>query len=346
MNVSLPTPVSTSALPGRPPDVPAGRHSWRVGVISNPLSGGNRRRGLGAIRRCLQRYPDVPHREVRNVPDVQAALDDFATRDLNLVVVNSGDGTVQAVLTALMAEPRFAALPLLALLNGGTTNMTHQDLGVEGPVGAALKRVMNWAYHGDGEALIRRQTILKVQTAECARPLYGLFFGAACIFNGIRFFHSRIHRTGLSGDAAHVLIIARFLWALARRDDALVAPLRARIQTDRFAIAPRSYLLLLVTSLDRLIMGLRPFQRPGEGPLRLTAVGDRPRHLLRALPFLVRGRPDSFTQPERGYLNCSARHIRLDMDGGFAVDGELFKAGSRRGAVLIADGGQADFLRL
>jgi hypothetical protein len=315
-------------------------------VISNPLSGGNRRRGLGAIRRCLQRYPDVPHREVCNAPEVQAALDDFAARDLNLVVVNSGDGTVQAVLTALMAEPRFAAPPLLALLNGGTTNMTHQDLGVRGAAGAALGRVMNWAYHGDGEAMIRRQTILKVQTAECARPLYGLFFGAACVFNGIRFFHSRIHRTGLSGDAAHALIIARFLWALARRDDALVAPLRARIQTERFALAPGSYLLLLVTSLDRLIMGLRPFQRPSAGPLRLTAVGGRPRHLLHALPFLIRGRPDSLMQPEKGYLSCSARRIRLDMDGGFAVDGELFKAGFRRGAVHIADGGQADFLRL
>jgi diacylglycerol kinase family enzyme len=280
------------------------------------------------------------------VPDVQAALEDFCSRDLNLIVVNSGDGTVQAVLTELMVQRLFAELPLLALLSGGTTNMTHQDLGLSGPPSAALQRVLAWAHHGDGRARIRRRTVLKVQTGSIARPLYGLFFGSACIFNGIRFFHSTVRRTGLRGDAAHLLIVARFLWALARRDDALVAPLPARIQADRVLAEPRDYLLLLVTTLDRLIMGLRPFPEPQEGPLRLTAVSARPRRLLRALPFLIRGRPNVHAQPRNGYMTCSARAIRLDMDGGFAVDGELYTADSRSGPVLIQDGGQVDFLRL
>lgn len=317
-----------------------------MGVISNPLSGGNRRRGLGAVRRCLQDHPEVPHREVRCAAEVQAALEDFDGRGLDLVAVNSGDGTVQAVLTALLGQERPARRPLLALLRGGTTNMTHQDLGLRGPPADALRRVLDWAHHGDGAAQIRRQTILKVQAAGCDRPLYGLFFGSACIFNGIRFFHSRVHRLGLRGDAAHLLIMARFLWALARRDDALVGPLRAGIHADRLAVAPGDYLVLLATTLDRLILGLRPFPPGGEGAVKLTAVRVRPRHLLRALPFLVRGRPGRRVRPENGFITGSARAIRLDMEGGFAVDGELFNASVRSGPVLIEDGGQADFLRL
>ncbi len=317
-----------------------------MGVISNPLSGANRRRGLGAIQRCLQGYPEVPHRVVRSGPEVLAALEEFSGRNLNLIAVNSGDGTVQAVLTVLLGQRLFAAPPLLALLSGGTTNMTHQDLGLGGPPAEALRRVLNWAQHGDGEARIRRRAILKVQTGSVARPLYGLFFGAACIFNGIRFFHSRVQRMGLRGDPAHLLIMARFLWALARRDDALVAPLPAGIQADRLAVGSKHYRLLLVTTLDRLIMGMRPFRQGGEGPLKLAAVSGRPRHLLRALPFLLQGRHHSYTQTENGYITCSARAIRLDMDGGFAVDGELFSADARTGPVLIQDGGQAEFLRL
>jgi diacylglycerol kinase (ATP) len=250
------------------------------------------------------------------------------------------------VLTGLREQQLFAAPPLLALLSGGTTNMTHQDLGLYGPPADALRRVLDWAHHGDGPAQIRRRTILKVQTAACAQPSYGLFFGSACIFNGIRFFHSRVHRMGLSGDAAHLLIMARFLWALARRDEALVGSLRAGVQADRMAVTPGDYLLLLVTTLDRLIMGLRPFQARGEGPLKLTAVSTRPRRLLRALPFLLRGRSSSHVQPDNGFIACSARAIRLDMEGGFAVDGELFSVNARSGPVLIEDGGQADFLRL
>jgi hypothetical protein len=185
-----------------------------------------------------------------------------------------------------------------------------------------------------------------VQTATIGRPLYGLFFGSACIFNGIRFFHSSVNGMGLRGDAAHLLIVARFLWALARREDALVAPLPAGIRAGRFSAAPGHYLLLLVTTLDRLIMGLRPFQSNGEGPLKLTAVGARPRNLLRVLPFLLRGRPHPCAHPGNGYIACHAPAVRLDMDGGFAVDGELFSADRRRGPVLIEAGGSAEFLRL
>ena len=343
-------PLSTSSVEDdvadRPGDVPAGRGPWRVGVISNPLSGGNRRGGLNGIRRFLLDYPDIPHREVCTAEAVQATLADFARNDLNLVAVNSGDGTIQAALTALFNHRAFQPLPLLALLRGGTTNMTHQDLGLRGQRVAALRRLMNWAHHGEGEALVRRRSILKVQTPSCPHPLYGLFFGAACIFKGIQFFHSRVHRMGLSGDPAHLLILARFLWALARRQDALVAPVSTAIRADRSAAVSKNVLLLLITTLDRLILGLRPFWSQGGGPLRLTAVSARPRRLLRALPALMNGRGTSCATPDNGYLSCNAREIQLEMDGGFAIDGELFSADPRSGPVLIQDGGVADFLRL
>lgn len=314
--------------------------------MSNPLSGGNTRGRLNAIRGCLQDYPDVPHREVRTAEEVQATLDEFARRDLNLVVVNSGDGTVQAALTMLFTHGSSRPLPLLALLCGGTTNMTHQDLGLPGPRLGALRRLMNWAHHGEGEALIRRRTILKVQSPSRPQPLYGFFFGAACIFKGIQFFHSKVHRMGLSGDPAHLLILARFLWALARRDDALVAPVPAEIRLDRAGMHSKDYLLLLVTTLERLILGLRPFWNRGGGPLQLTALSARPRSLFRALPALIHGRGNSYAVAENGYLSCGASEIQLDMDGGFAIDGELFAADSRSGPVLVQDGGVADFLIL
>jgi hypothetical protein len=294
----------------------------------------------------MQRYPGIPHREVRTAAEVRTALEDFAARGLNLIGVNSGDGTVQAVLTVLLGQRLFPSLPLLALLSGGTTNMTHQDLGLRGSPAEALQRLLNWTHHGEGEASIGRRTILKVQTPSCPHPLYGLFFGSACIYKGIRFFHTWVNRMGLSGDPAHLLILARFLWAWARRDDALVEPVPAGIRADRLGLAPRDYLLLLITTLDRLILGLRPFWQPGEGPLRLTAVSARPRHLLRVLPVLIRGRGNGDAQPGNGYLSCRAREIRLDLTGGFAIDGELFHADARRGPILIEDGGQADFVKL
>jgi diacylglycerol kinase (ATP) len=322
------------------------RGPWRIGVISNPLSGSNKRRGLSAVRRLLAERPGILHREVRSAADVAVVLRDFAGADVNLIAVNSGDGTVQAVLTSLFAEQLFRPLPLLALLCGGTTNMTSKNLGLMGSRIGALRRLIAWAHHGDGDAVILRRAVLKVENSSHPEPLYGMFFGAGCIYQGIQFFHSRVHKIGLSGDPAHLLIFARFLVGLARREDALVAPVSAAIRVDRVDIAEGVYLLMLISTLDRLILGVRPFWGQGASPLHLTTVSAGFRHLLQALPALAQGRCNRYGSPENGYVSVNAREIRLDMDGGFAIDGELFQADRKRGPLVIQEGGSADFLRL
>ena len=334
-------------MPGGVTSGPAPRGGpWRLGVISNPLSGSNKRRGLSAVRHFLAERPGILHREVRSAAEVAVVLRDFACADVNLIAVNSGDGTVQAVLTSLFAEQLFRPLPLLALLCGGTTNMTSKDLGLTGPRLGALRRLIAWAHHGDGDAMILRRAVLKVENSSHPEPLYGMFFGAGCIFQGIQFFHSRVHKLGLSGDPAHLLIFARFLLGLARREDALVAPVSAAIRADRADIAEGDYLLMMISTLDRLILGLRPFWAQGDSPLHLTAVSAGFRHLLRALPALAKGHRNRYASSENGYVSVNAREIRLDLDGGFAIDGELFRAERKRGPLVIQEAGPADFLRL
>lgn len=318
----------------------------RVGVISNPLSGANRRRGLTDVRRLLARHPGIPHVEVRTAADVSLALGDLARAGVDLVAVNSGDGTVQAVLTSLFVERPFSSLPVLALLAGGTTNMTSRDLGLPGSRIRGLRRLIRWARHGEGAARVLRRPVLKVDNSSHPGPLYGMFIGAAGIYNGIRFFHARVRRMGLRGDPAHLFILLRFLFGLARRDDALVAPVRAEIQTDRTHVPSGDYLMMLITTLNRLIVGARPFWDCEDGPLRLAALGARPRRLLRALPAAVRGRRSRWATLENGYVSLSAHEVRLAMRGGFAIDGELFRADPAQGPLVIQDGGQVEFLRV
>jgi diacylglycerol kinase (ATP) len=343
-----PTSENTSMSGGGPPGPASRRGPWRLGVISNPLSGSNKRRGLGAVRRFLAEHPGILHREARSAAEVAAVLRDFACSDVNLIAVNSGDGTVQAVLTWLFSEQVFRPLPLLALLCGGTTNMTSKDLGLTGSRIGALRRLIAWAQHGDGDAVILRRAVLKVENSSHPGPLYGMFFGAGCITQGIQFFHSRVQKLGLSVGPAHMLIFARFLLGLARREDALVAPVSAAIRADRMDIAEGGgdYLLMLISTLDRLILGLRPFWAQGENPLHLTTMSAGFRHLFRALPAMAIGRINRYTSPENGYVSVNAREIRLDMDGGFAIDGELFRADRKRGPLVIQEAGPADFLRL
>ena len=320
--------------------------SRRLGVISNPLSGANRRRGLADLRRLLARAPGVLHREVGTAAEVASALREFAAAEVETVAINSGDVTVQSALTSLFVDRPFARIPLLALLAGGTTNMTFKDLGMTGSSLDGLQRLIRWAHAGAGAGRILRWPVMRVDNSSHPGPLYGMFIGAAGIYNGIRFFHSRVSRLGWGWGASHLFLFARFLLGLARREDELVAPVSAAISADRDAISLREYRVVLITTLERLIFGVRPFWNCDGRPLKLAALGARPKHILQALPALLGGRRCRLARPADGYVSLAAHEIRLHMSGGFAIDGELFEADTARGPLVIRNGGRVDFLRM
>jgi diacylglycerol kinase (ATP) len=73
----------------------------RVGLISNPRSQRNRQR-QPAMREAVDGHPDLLHAELDSVHATADVLRDFARREVSLIVVSGGDGTVQKVLTELL----------------------------------------------------------------------------------------------------------------------------------------------------------------------------------------------------------------------------------------------------
>jgi hypothetical protein len=191
------------STPGRRP---------RIGVLINPLSGGNRN-GLAATRNTIAGYPQVVQSDVQTPQDVLNALLDFARKDVNLVAVSGGDGTVQAVLTALFHNRPFEKFPLLTVLQSGTASMTARDVGFLGSQVKALQKLFRWAQTGDGKPSKIRRPVLRV--AAPGHPIrYGMFFGAAAIYQGIQYFHRNVNGRGFRGEVGPGLTILRFLWAL------------------------------------------------------------------------------------------------------------------------------------
>ncbi|MGD9016321.1 MAG: diacylglycerol kinase family protein [Desulfobacterales bacterium] len=314
-------------------------------MISNPRSGSNRRR-LPAIRRLFPACDCIRYREAVTPEAVLSVLDSFARDGVNLVAINAGDGTVQAALTALFHHKPYRTLPALALIRGGTTNMTHLDLGCKGRQSDALGRLIRWVRVGVGNPTIARRPVMRVRHPLQLTPQFGMFLGAAAIHRGIELFHSRVHGMGLTGDPAHLLILFRFLAALVSRDATALGSAPARIHVDDRPLPPRHFLLIAAYSLDRLIMGLRPRWKGLDGPIHLTAISADPRHFIPALPSLLWGRPTRRAVEKNGFFSQSGQSIRLSLTGGYAVDGERFFADSRDGDLLIDVGGYADFIRI
>lgn len=315
-----------------------------IGVLINPLSGGNLN-GLGSIRDVINDNPQVIYRDVQTPGNVLEALMAFASRDVNLLAVNGGDGTVQAVLTGLFLHRPFRAMPLLAVLQSGTTSMTARDVGFSGPRVKSLQKLFRWATSGNGDPKIIQRPVLQVQ-APGHPTYYGMFFGASAIYQGIEYFHSKVNTRGLRGELGPAVTILRFLWSAVRRRSGFIPPIPVSVTVDEKAPQKFDSFVVLVSTLERLFLGIHPYLGFESGPLHYTAVRAYPRHLLSALPAVLRGRRGSFGTIENGYYSHNAREIKLNLEGGFTLDGQLYTPENPEIPTVVRYGGMANFIRI
>lgn len=316
----------------------------KIGVLINPFSGGNLN-GLAAVRSLINEYPRVIHCDVQTPEDVLEALVDFARREVDLLAINGGDGTVQAVLTNLFHHQPFKSMPMLAVLQSGTTSMTARDVGFSGSRVRSLKKLFKWAAAGDGEPRVIQRPVLQVQ-APGHPTRYGMFFGTAAIYQGIQYFHHKVNTKGLKGEIGPGLTILRFLWAAIRQSSNFIPPVPISVALDDHPPQQIDSFVVLVSTLERLFLGLYPYWGDESGPLHYTALRARPRYLLRALPSILRGCKGAYAIPENGFYSHNAHEIKLNLGSGFTLDGQLYTPEIRQEPTLVRYGGTASFLRI
>jgi hypothetical protein len=194
---------------------------------------------------------------------------------------------------------------------------------------------------------IIQRSILKVETASGQESLYGMFFGAAAICQGIQYCLTRVHSKGLGGELAAGVTLARFLIPAANRKNSFIFPVPVKIGLDSKPDEKRDVLAILISTLDRLFLGLRPYWGcEKNAPLHYTELGAHPRRLLLILPYLLRGRKHRFLTPENGYLSCNIHRAGFVYSGSFAVDGELYTPENGAERITVSEGGTASFLRV
>lgn len=324
------------------------RPARRVCLLSNPKSGSNRRRP-GAVKRVLQDYPETICREAHDPDEVRAALAEMAEIAPDVLVINGGDGTVQAVLTHLLGDQPLPWRPELALLRGGTTNMTAADLGLSGRADRAFRRLLEWARSGARMNRVER-AVLAVQANPQTPRRCGMFFGAGAIIKGIEYFHRAVNRRGLGGELGPGVSMLRVLLAMVRKDARFVAPVSMRFDLEPVAKgegpAEGDYLVVLASTLERLFLGLHPYWGEHEGAVHFTSLRAEPVRPWSTMPRLLFGRPGPGATPANGYFSGRVDSVSLEMDGEFTLDGEIYSAARSAGPVRICDAGSLSFIQV
>lgn len=310
----------------------------RAGLISNPLSERNRLR-QPALREVVAGHPDLLHEELDSVHATADVLRDFARREVGLVIVCGGDGTVQKVLTELLNGQEFDPLPPLAVLPGGMTNLIAADVGLRGDPAQSLVRLCRAAADPTAAREALERSALSLQRTPRESPIHGMFLGTAGFYHAVMMARNHVHPTGAKHDVATALSLALALFRLMagwRGSSSLSQGERMTVGLDGRAGATGDYLLFLATTLERLMLGLMPFWGEGRGGLRYTTIGFPPRSLWRALLPVIRGRPRRW-MAARGYESGRAAECRLSLQSPIVFDGEIFTPEPGTPVTLRAD---------
>lgn len=309
-----------------------------VALLSNPRSTGNRAL-LPRVRSFCAQHPDIFHYEVEEVGQIGDALRQIARVRPKVLVINGGDGTVQAALTELHHGGHFGDdPPPVAVLPNGKTNLIALDLGAVGDPLVALERVMEIARTNVGHHVVRRELIQLTSGESGAKPVLGMFLGGAGLADSILYCRHKIYPLGLPNGLSHVLTVFAVIASLIFGIRAAFLPPRpspVTVSLMRQGELRGRFTLLIVTTLERLLVGTRTQSDGGAalGGLKLMMVDQSPVSLVRAIAAGVTGK--------LGQQRMAGVHIERGDEIHIAgsrssviLDGELFHAEDGRPIVL------------
>ena len=317
-----------------------------VALLSNPRSTGNRSL-LPRVRSFCAGRPDIFHYEVEEVSQIGEALRTIARVKPKVLVINGGDGTVQAALTELYHGGHFGDNPPpVAVLPNGKTNMIALDLGSVGDPLAALERVVELSKSDLSQHIVSRELISLSDGTVGSRPTLGMFLGGAGLADSMLYCRTKIYPLGLPNGISHVLTAFAVLFTMLFGVHSKFLPQRSnpvRISLVRDNQLQGIFSILIVTTLEKMLLAGRT-EGGVPGRMKFMAVEQSVPSLVRAIIAAIRGRIGREAMTgihfERGDM------VRIESNGSSVIlDGETFRAEANRPIVLTSTA-PVPFLRL
>ena len=295
----------------------------RAGLIINPQSGKSSGKGLSLVD-MLKGNAAISTRVLEKFEQLPGFLDEFAGDGVTDLFISSGDGTIHAIQTELAERKPFKAIPRLSLLPHGTTNMTAADLGFRF---RTLQAQADYITHLEAKQLRERPT-LRVVNPRDGRPRHGMFLGTGATSEATLFCQRVFNARGVKGNIATFATLAsaagRTMFTKPNPHDVsrFDRPFPIEITSDGREFCTGTQLLMLSTTLEKLILGAKPFWGEKLGPIRTSVfpypVPSIPRWLL---PIMYAG--ENRKMPE-GAKSFSSARLEISCPVSFVIDGEFF----------------------
>ena len=297
------------------------------GLIVNPRSGKGNSQGV-ALAGKLAGQDDVQIVVLDHFEDLTPALDKMASDGVSALFISSGDGTIQQIQTELAERNRFASFPDLCLLPHGTTNMTGADLGFGLKDLDEQARFIADANHRADRLLKKTRATVRVANPADGQVRHGMFVGTGAVWRGTDYCQKAVHQTGLRGDWATFATLAAavskaVLFGRNSTDpDRIAQAYDMKVTPDGGTTIEGGQLLFLATTLNKLILGSRPFWGGKSNSVRASIFPYPQPNVARWLWTSMYG-PEDRSMPA-GCHSFSSDLITIDTQCPFVIDGEFF----------------------
>jgi hypothetical protein len=300
------------------------RKRARIALLSNPKSTGNIAQ-LPRIREFCDSHPDLFHYEVEQAKQIGEAMRVIARVQPKVLVINGGDGTVQAALTELYNGGHFGDRPPpVAVLPSGKTNLIALDLGARGDAVETLQRLIELARADELDRYtVARELIALRRGGSEDHPIIGMFLGGAGLAETMLYCREKIYPLGLPNNVAHAITAgAAMLKQVLRLKASFLPPdsqpLSVSLSQHGGSLSGR-FSLLAVTTLEKLLLST-DFGVHRQGTLKLLAIEEHPKSVIRALfaklvGKLGRSNVDGVHFKEADEITIEGESSQLILDG-------------------------------
>lgn len=294
----------------------------KAALISNKLSRYNARypNRVEAIAKSYELATFTLNAEaLANIMQIDAMLERAADSGTEILCINGGDGTLDLILTRLFVAAFSSWRPLILLLRGGTTNMTHRDVGYGKDPAEALKKAIAREF----QLSITKRHIMRVSGGNMTTPHYGFFIGTHALTRAITHTRTHLHSKGNHGTLSEIRMLFSSLSALLRGDvtnHPILSPTLLSFSLHS-AMRHTMHVTFIATTLERLLLNLtlsKPRNQIGCLALQQPFTG-----LFTQLASLWTGKGD---KDDGAILRWRDDEIRFALDGNFTIDGEIFSA--------------------
>jgi len=287
-----------------------------IGIISNPHSKLNKKNPQRHEYLTYIAGEEGHVAVTHTLADLAKVAERFKKREIKILAINGGDGTISQTLTAFINAYRDQPLPLIALLRGGTINVLAENLGIKGSPEQVLYRLI------EKHSVNKLRTTKKISTIEIAGQ-HGFLFanGSAALF--LEEFYK--NKTGPIGSLA--LLLKLLFSRIFGKEiyDQTVQSTTTELLVDEDKKPNHLAITTMLATIPKMPLGFHLFPKTKNKPQLaqlVSYVGDARKDIFKAVfDFFVR--PSKATDVKISYCGKNFS-VKCDNPTPYTLDGELF----------------------